>query len=125
MHPLTGDHNNSHEGKLNAIVQAYWSRQRCWAGEEVTISVRATRVKDSAQLELAILPEGDDQKPVDTVRGKSVAESKLDHKYALDWKDKPYGDRRKFVIQGTVENKLKAPVSPSMYVELEPPIFSA
>jgi len=125
MDPIQGEHNKSHPGSLTAIVQAYWSRQRCWAGEEVTISVRASRVKDSAQLELAIFPEGKFQNPVDTVRGKTVTDSKLDHKYPLDWKDKSYDDSRKFVIQATVENKLKAPLSPVLYVDMEPPIFSA
>ena len=125
MHPLQGDHNKSHPGSLTAIVQAYWSRQRCWAGEEVTLSVRASRVKDNAQLELAILPEGKDTDPVDTVRGETVTDSKLNHKYAVDWKEKPFGESRKFVIQATVENKLKGALSPALYVDLEPPLFSA
>jgi hypothetical protein len=125
MNPLQGDHNKSHPGSLTSLVQVHWSRQRCWAGEEVTISVRASRVKDNAPVEMAILPEGNNQSPVDTVQGKTVSNSKLDHPYPMEWKEKPFGDSRKFVIQATVETKLKAPISPALYVDLEPPIFSA
>jgi len=125
MQPLQGDHNKSHPGSLTALIQAHWSQHRCWHGEDVTISVRSSRVSDSAQLDLAIVPEGNEQNPLETISDKKVSSSKLDHKYTVNWKEKPFGENRKFVIQATVEKKLKAPLSPVLYVDLEPPIFSA
>jgi hypothetical protein len=125
MQPLQGEHNRSHPGELTVAIQARWSRQRCWPGEELTLSVRTSRVKDGAQIELAIVPAGDDRNPLDTVSGQTVKDSKLDHKYPIDWKQKPLGENRKFVISPTLEKKLKGDPSPALYVDLEPPIFSA
>jgi hypothetical protein len=121
---LDGEHNKTHEVRIQKVAQVHWSQQRAWHGDEVTLSVRTEMVKDGAGATLKIqAPDAD--KDLDTVSGQSINNGKLDHKYKIEWKEKPYEAKRDFVCVAQIDKKLLSPPSPPLRVDLEPPLLSA
>ena len=124
MPKFEGDHNKKIPGKIKRTVRVAWLRARAWHGEEVTIAVRTTHVKNDAKVELKIFDE--DEGDVDAVGDLKITDSKLDHKYTIDWKEKTLpADKYKFVVKAIIDGKLTSESSPPLIVDLEPPFFSA
>lgn len=119
---FTGPHDATNPGKVAKVAQVFWSRKRCYHGEEVTLSVRTENVPDGAAVELTISAK--DGGKVDTVGGLQIKKSALDHKYKIDWKDKASPDAREFVFKARVD-KLLSGDSPALLVDLGPPGMSA
>lgn len=123
MSPLSGINNQVHKAGITCQAQAACSQQRCWHGDEVTISLRTKLVKNDAKAELKVIT-GDGKTEIDKVNDKKITDSKLDHNYKINWKGKEFGDQRDFVLQAVIDEKLAAEPA-SLLVDLEPPIFSA
>ena len=123
MKPLTGPTNAVTPGKLNRTARVGWSQRRAWHGDKVKIQVRTELVKDETAVELRVLSAADAE--IDKVEGKKVTAEALDNDYEISWKDKPFGDQREFKLAAKVGEKLVAQPSPTLYVDLDPPVFSA
>lgn len=125
MSKFEGPHNVPNPGKLPKVAQLFWSKKRSWHGEEVTLSVRTENVPDGTAVTLTIFPRGS-AAVIDTKAGLSVKTSAVDHKYKIEWKDKPLPKPpgREFIFRAEI-GKLKSGDSPILLVDLEPPMFSA
>lgn len=123
MAKFAGPHDVTNLGKLAKVAQVFWSRKRCYHGEQVKLSVRTEGVPDGTAAELRISTKGG--AVVDTITGVSIASSKLDHTYTIDWKEKaiPAGVIE-FVFQAVI-GKVVSGASPVLFVDLEPPALSA
>ncbi len=120
-----GEHEQSHERQIMRVVRVFWSVDRAWHGDEVTLSVRTENVADGTTCELRIVPRSKPEAPVDKVTGVSITGSKLDHKYTIDWKTKPVPKgASEFVFKAKVGPKLESELSDVLVVELSPPAFS-
>jgi hypothetical protein len=119
---FTGPHDATNPGKVPKVAQVFWSRKRCYHGEEVTLSLRTENVPDGTAVELTI--SGKDGGTVDTVGGLQIAKSAVDHKYKIDWKNKALPDTREFVFKAKVD-KLLSGDSPVLFLDLGPPGMSA
>jgi len=124
MSPLQGVNSRIHYGGLRRGAYLVWDRERCWHGEKVGVCIRTEKVDSGAKVDIDIAPEGPGD-PVDTLRGKSLTDGKIDQVYTVDWKGKPLGKTREFVLKATIDGKLKEGPSNPLYVELDPPVFSA
>lgn len=123
MAKFSGPHDTTNLGQLAKVAQVFWSKKRCYHGEEVKLSVRTEGVPDGAAAELRISTK--DGAAVDTITGVSITSSKLDHTYKIDWKGKaiPAGVIE-FVFQAVI-GKVVSGASPILFVDLEPPSLSA
>lgn len=118
-----GINNEQHLLVLGPALQVHWSQRRGWHGDEVVLCVRSEGAKNDLDVDLKILG-GADAKEIDKASGK-CASSKLDHKYTINWKDKPYAKNREFQAKASAGPKLSADSPTKLAVDLEPPIFSA
>ena len=121
---VTGPHNETHTSTVTSTAHIGWGQQRAWHGTKVKIWVRTALVKNSTSAELKILPKGKED-PVETVSGKSITGAKLDEDYEIQWKDKPFGDSREFVVKATIGKGVAGGPSDPLYVDLDLPAFSA
>ncbi|AUX43477.1 uncharacterized protein SOCE26_049260 [Sorangium cellulosum] len=117
-----GPHDTTNLGTVPKVAQVFWSRKRCYHGEEVQLSVRTENVPDNAAVELRISTR-DGGIAIDTITGVAIKASKLDHKVAIDLKDKglPAGTGE-LVFQAAVGKLVSGP-SPVLLVDLAPPAF--
>ena len=123
MAQFAGRNNETHPGRIAREACIQWSRKRAWPGEEVKVFVRTLAIDDNTNVKYIVSDSGGEHE-VDTVDGKSVAASKLDDNYKLDWKGKPFGVHKEFILKGPVGDHLK-PLSDVLFVDLSKPVFSA
>lgn len=112
-------------GRVTPVVLAKWSRSRAWHGDTVNISVRTCQVPDGASVTVKILAKADNSL-VDTVSGLSISGSKVDQDYTIQWKTKPVSaDKHEFVLKAFIDSpKVESALSPSLLVDLVPPVLS-
>lgn len=123
MSEFTEQEEIEHQGQVVARVQVAWSARRAWPGDEVTIKVRTEQIKDGDAVKLTISAL-DGGAEVDSVADLAIDGAKLDHVYKIDWKGKPYGDKREFVVKAKISDRLESEASRPLYVELDPPVLS-
>lgn len=119
---FTGPQDATNPGKVPKVAQVFWSRKRCYHGEEVTLSVRTENVPDGASVELIL--SADNGGEIDKITGLTLSKGKVDHKYKIDWKGKVPAKAREFVFKARVD-KLTSGDSPVLLVDLGPPEMSA
>ena len=124
MSPLQGVNNRIHYGGLRRGAFLVWDRERCWHGEKVGVCIRTEKVDSGVKVDIDIAPKtGGDA--VDTLQGEALTDGKIDHEYTVNWKGKALGKTREFVLKSIIDGKLKEGPSDPLYVELDPPVFSA
>jgi len=113
------------QGQVIPVAIVEWSRLRAWHGDKVTIAVRTSQVPDGSTVTVKILTK-DGNTEVDTVGGLSVSGSKVDHDYAIQWKDKSVSaDKNAYVLKASIDDpKVDSALSPPLMVDLEPPVLS-
>jgi hypothetical protein len=120
---FVGPHDAPNKGKVAKVASLFWSRKRCWHGEDVVLTVMTENVPDGSAAELSIEPKGGGA-VIDTVKGLSIAGGKATKKYTLAWKDKPLPKGgREFVFKAVI-GKLTSGESPVLLIDLQPPVFS-
>ena len=125
MPEIEGDHNSLLEVTVTPTLAVYWTRARCWHGEKVKIAVRSSFLPDGTSIDLKILAK-DGLAEVDAIKGQKIAGSKLDYEYTIDWKDKPppKGKNEFVVVAASANPDVTAESSPSLFVDLTPPLLS-
>ncbi len=116
MAQFTGKNNETHRGTIDREARIEWSRKRAWSGEEVKVFVRTLAIEDNTNVKYIVSDSGGNV-DIDTIAGKSVTASKLDDNYKLDWKGKPFGAYKEFILKGQVGDHLK-PSSGVLFVDL-------
>lgn len=127
MDPIKGLDNIKHSGKVTTVVHVFWSQQRSWHGGKVKMFVKTEFIKGGTGVEIKVLAK-DDNTEIDKVSGKKISASNLDCDYDIQWKDKPFAEERLFVLKALVRNttgKQLEQLSAPLYVDLDPPVFSA
>jgi hypothetical protein len=111
---------------LTERVVVYWSKPRCWHGDNVLIRVRTERVIDGSTIELKVFAQGNPAH-FHQLPNQNITNNRLDYDYKLDWKtvlNPPYPTQVE-VTARVVEVNITSPRSPVMDVDLIPPLFSA
>jgi hypothetical protein len=112
---------------LTERVVVYWSKPRCWHGDNVYIRVRTERVIDGSTIELSVFAQGQPAH-FDRPPNQNITNNRLDFDYRLDWKTAlpapPYPTQVE-VTARVVQLNLTSARSPVMHVDLIPPLFSA
>jgi len=119
------DHNNAVPAPLTPTVRASWSRARAWHGETVVIHVRCQFAPDGTQLALDVSTAAGVL--VETVGNLTINGGTLDHNYVLDWKAIAIaaGSELFQVVARLPQYPVSSPASPTLAVDVAPPLFSA
>ncbi len=123
MSMLTGKNNITHYSGITAEARVAISTHRTFHGKDVSISVRTKLIKDDTAAEIKVLKKNDKSEIV-TIAGQNISDSKLDHEYTIDWKGKDLENEKEFLINVIIDEKLEVESAP-LYVDMEPPLFSA
>ena len=112
---------------LTERVAVYWSKPRCWHGDNVFICVRTERVIDGSAIELKVFAQGA-VAHFHQLPNQNITNNRLDYDYKLDWKavlpPAPYPTQVE-VTARVVQLNITSARSPAMDVDLIPPLFSA
>ena len=112
---------------LTERIVVYWSKARCWHGDNVFIRVRTERVIDGSTIELKVFAQGA-AAHFHQIPNQNITNNQLDYEYKLDWKPHlnppPYPTQVE-VTARVVEVNITSARSPVMDVDLIPPLFSA
>jgi hypothetical protein len=124
------DYENSQDTTITAVVTpailVEWSRVRAWHGDVVSIAVRTSLVPDGTAVVVKVLTKTDNSE-VDSIEGLSIAGSKVDHDYTIQWKEKGVtAKNQEFVLKAviTTEPKMESTLSPALVVDLATPVWS-
>lgn len=124
MAEFTGPDSVSNEKTIQRTARVLWSRKRCWHGDTVSIVVGAEPYLEARKVELKILSEDKTQEIEEVSPGNLVA-SNLIHDYEVKWQDKPFEDKKTFVVKAEIDTVLETEASAPLWVDLEVPLFSA
>lgn len=143
MAKFSGVHNHTLFGQVKAKMHTAWSQKRAWHADEVTLSLRCWHSDDivtpviseaskgesggknkNLSVKLKILDK-DGIVEIDSIKDQQIKDMKLDHKYTIAWQEKPFADKREFVIKAVATGDLESSLSSTLLVDLDPPIFSA
>jgi len=118
------DHNNLIQGTVQPQLQVDWSVHRAWHGDTVKILVRTQAVKDGSKIKLEIKPI--ERSVIEILDKDVITGNKLDKDYTINWKNaKLASDAKEFVVTAVIVDFGLLAVSPSLFVDLIPPLFSA